>query len=992
VKYHAFLSYNHRADGELAPGLQRAIQRLSRPWYSPRPSLRIFRDGTDLPVSSALERAVLDALAQCEWLILMANPTSAKSTWVAKEMGWWLLNRSAERVLIVKSGGTILWDPARQDFDWAVSDALPSCLRGHLNTEPLYADLSGTAALAKPDARGSAVRDASIRIAARLLGRTPAEVEGDDLSQLRRNKAWAAGAGLVIAAAAATATYQWHVADKRADALHIELVQSRVKELAAQSDAAGRAGLDELSAVLATHALATDLSSRAARMQMIVAMSRLRALFSLRGHQAGLTSVVFSPDQRRILTAGEDGTARVWEVATGRQQLLLAGHDKAVQHAVFSPDGNRILTAGIDGTARLWDAHTGEQLHSLGGHASRVGDVVFSPNGEEAITLANDQTVRRWRLVDGLELAKLQLPAVPTEARYAQDGRTVLLACADPIARRWRVARDRPDELPRHVGRIAGVRFASEGRVLVWSEDGVARLWDGQGETLLREFRSDKASMVDGDMSADGRQLSAVVPGMAVNTWSLDTGKVTATMVGSAAGLTAVRFGARSDVVAATTKDDRTLVWSVDQGRLLARLTGHRDRLTDVAVGGAEAPLVATASADQSARLWQVYSAPLLHQQLSPNDHYARLLRLSDAHASIAATTVRGDLFVWRNGDAGQPPARHVLAMGSQSVYVAPDGLHLIHVGPDSVGRLLNADGTATAVHIAGIDGGGELAIFSGDGHRLATLHDGIVRTWSVDGGPALAEIDSGRLKVQHAVLDFAGHRLLTCDADNQPAQLWDVDHRRRIAQLDGASSPCIPFFSADGKQIMTVDEDGGTHWWSATTGASIFSARAHRGPVKGGAFSADGNLALSYGLDRTIRVWNVAQRHALAVLTGHTATIMSAEFNADGTQVLSASEDGSARVWDTVTGKELWLLTSDMAALVEAKFTPDGSRVLTLGRDGTLRTWDTAMLTMPTSQLLALARARIQALDVRLSVEECQRYFSASLGDHPQECGRRAE
>ena len=64
----------------------------------------------------------------------------------------------------------------------------------------------------------------------------------------------------------------------------------------------------------------------------------------------------------------------------------------------------------------------------------------------------------------------------------------------------------------------------------------------------------------------------------------------------------------------------------------------------------------------------------------------------------------------------------------------------------------------------------------------------------------------------------------------------------------------------------------------------------------------------------------------------------------------------------------------------------------MTLGRDGTLRIWDTATLTMPTSQLLALARARIQALDVRLSVEECERYFSASIGDHPQECGRRAE
>ena len=97
---------------------------------------------------------------------------------------------------------------------------------------------------------------------------------------------------------------------------------------------------------------------REAQAALFAAYQDLKERIVLNGHKGLLWGASFAPDGRRIVTASEDKTARVWDAENGDQLATLRGHTEGVRVASFSPDGRQVITASTDKTARLWNAET----------------------------------------------------------------------------------------------------------------------------------------------------------------------------------------------------------------------------------------------------------------------------------------------------------------------------------------------------------------------------------------------------------------------------------------------------------------------------------------------------------------------------------------------------------------------------------------------------------------------------------------------------------
>src|SRR4051812_40820760 len=129
MSHDAFISYSYAADGDLAPAIQRGLQRLARPWHRSR-ALRVFRDRTGLSVNPELWPSIARALDASTWLVLMCSPDAASSRWVTQEIDQWLAGHPADRILLVLTDGDLKWESAGSDFDQLASTALPASLLG----------------------------------------------------------------------------------------------------------------------------------------------------------------------------------------------------------------------------------------------------------------------------------------------------------------------------------------------------------------------------------------------------------------------------------------------------------------------------------------------------------------------------------------------------------------------------------------------------------------------------------------------------------------------------------------------------------------------------------------------------------------------------------------------------------------------------------------------------------------------------------------------
>ncbi len=154
--------------------------------------------------------------------------------------------------------------------------------------------------------------------------------------------------------------------------------------------------------------------------------------------------IAFSPDNRLVLSAGEDGNAHVSDRVSGERTIPVLKHGAAVLHAAFSSDGLWIVTASQDGSAQVWETSTGRPVSPPLSHRGTVYRAGFSPDGRWVVTGSADATARVWDAQSGQAVSPpLIHRSVVLGAAFSPDGRRILTASSDGGARVWDVS---PDE------------------------------------------------------------------------------------------------------------------------------------------------------------------------------------------------------------------------------------------------------------------------------------------------------------------------------------------------------------------------------------------------------------------------------------------------------------------------------------------------------------------------------------------------------------------
>jgi WD40 repeat protein len=247
-----------------------------------------------------------------------------------------------------------------------------------------------------------------------------------------------------------------------------------------------------------------------------------------------ILSLAFAPDGRSLVTAATnqpprpppENSACTWDADTGAR-LVRFRHpaEVLVYDAGFSPDGRLVVTAGDDGKARIWDARTGDLVRELVGHSGGVRSAAFGLEGRRVITASEalmDKSVRIWDAETCAQLAILRTEEDrPTHACLSPDGRQALVGCWYGTVMLWDISSGKVRRWQAHPSHLSSVAFSPDGmRILTASANPGARLWDTEtGEELLT---LDAPEGVSASFSADGQWIVTASTDGAARIWPVD--------------------------------------------------------------------------------------------------------------------------------------------------------------------------------------------------------------------------------------------------------------------------------------------------------------------------------------------------------------------------------------------------------------------------------------------------------------------------------------
>ena len=492
------------------------------------------------------------------------------------------------------------------------------------------------------------------------------------------------------------------------------------------------------------------------------------------GNEGKLYAMALSPDGRWLAVGGytsarkqQVGDVRLHDVASGELRALLNGHDDVIFGLAFSPDSKRLISGSYDTSAIIWDVEEGKLLHRLTGHRGEIYAVGFTADSERAVTGSDDGTLRLWNVLDGALLQEL--------AGHADKVRAIALA-------------------PR------GTRLASGdtgGEIRVW-EHGLEAGAGGTDKSTSVSLGHQGGYVGSLTFSPNGRLL--------LSTCGYDGCNSTQHVFDSTSGKSVTAYRGHDDkVVASTFSRDGRFVATAGGNRFPVHIWDPRTGETQAILQGTGLQVwSASFSEDGQSIAWGHEASPMLNRTTGLEFQ----LRLPGFGQALLAPTPVTSQKAWQ---------RAITTLGALSLQHRKGG----NYGYEAILDLLK-DGKA----LASIERGPADGYFHGaysftpDGQTIVTggVH-GILASYNLD-GVKLGNFVGHDGDIQAVSPSPDGKYLLSGSAD-QTVRLWNLKTREPIVAL---------YRGIDGEWVMWTPQG----YYTGSPGADkIVGWQINKGPDK---------------------------------------------------------------------------------------------------------------------------------------------------------------
>ncbi|KAA3662430.1 MAG: hypothetical protein DWQ04_13510 [Chloroflexi bacterium] len=201
------------------------------------------------------------------------------------------------------------------------------------------------------------------------------------------------------------------------------------------------------------------------------------------------SDVAFGPNGRFLATSSGTGDSALWEAASGRQVQQFFGHSGAVLELQFMPDGTQLVTAGEDRTIKLWDLALGSELMTVAG----VMNPVFTPNGRFIATANLDGTMTLWDPESGVAAQQFDKFEIPiTAVAFNAEVSMLATTTVDNSITVWSFPELDPIlQIPPQPERVWHVQFSpNDNLIAISNELGMVNLWDVANGKIVFEWQA----------------------------------------------------------------------------------------------------------------------------------------------------------------------------------------------------------------------------------------------------------------------------------------------------------------------------------------------------------------------------------------------------------------------------------------------------------------------------------------------------------------------